>query len=40
MEDVLAAIGNMDLDFENTAPEERALQIRTELGGTTLGSKV
>ena len=40
MEDVLAAIGNMDLDFENTAPETLALQIRTELAGTTLGSKV
>lgn len=40
MEDVFAAMGNMDLDFENTAPEQLALQIRTELAGTTLGSKV
>ena len=40
MEDVFVAMGNMDLDFENTAPETLALQIRTELAGTTLGSKV
>ena len=40
IEDVLEAIGRMDLDFLDTPYEELAVQIRDQLGETTLGSKV
>ena len=40
MEDVLAAIGDMDLDFVGTDPEELAVQIRDALGDSTPGNKV
>ncbi len=40
MDDVLVSIGEMDLDFENTDPEQLALEIRNKLASTSLSKSV
>ena len=40
MDDLLAAIGTMDLDFASTDPEQLAIEIRDRLDSTTVSDKV